>query len=250
MYNFVILVESQCVMLPVIMMNTIPYQTQEQVVEINEHYHLTIKMLLDQQQYYDPEYKAKRLGICSASWPLFGMLWPSSIQLARKLLKRPIAKGQKILEIGCGLGIASLTAQHLGYDITASDRHPLARKFLAANAKLNNLIKPEFKHAQWGNVSKPNVNDTNAPLLSGRYDHILASDVLYEPDHAIQVANFIQKYADQACDVWLVDPNRGYHNHFTRAMADYGFQLVDHFRLPDLSPTAQYKGRLLIYQRI
>lgn len=230
-------------------MNKTPYQVQEQMVEINPNYALKIQRLLDQQQFYDPEQKAERLGICSASWPLFGMLWPSSIQLARKLLKIPIKQGQKILEIGCGLGIASLTAQHLGYDITASDRHPLARKFLSVNAKLNNLVKPEFKHGQWGDVEVPNIEDTNAPLLSGKYDHILASDVLYEPNNAKQVASFIEEYAEKICTIWLVDPNRGYHNHFTRALHELGFILTEQQKLPDISATEQYKGRLLIYSR-
>lgn len=230
-------------------MHTTPYQTQQQVVEISENYHLKIKMLLDQQQYYDPERKAERLGICSASWPLFGLLWPSSIQLARKLLKRPIEQGKKILEIGCGLGIASLTAKSLGYDVTASDRHPLARKFLSVNADLNDLTKSSFQHGQWGDAEVPNIEDTNAPLLSGLYDHILASDVLYEPDNALQVASFIQQFAEEVCTVWLIDPNRGYHNHFSRAMNQYGFILNEHKRLVNIDEDDHYRGRLLVYER-
>lgn len=35
---------------------------------------LTIRSLLDRQQYSDPLGAAERLGISSASWPLFGLL--------------------------------------------------------------------------------------------------------------------------------------------------------------------------------
>lgn len=230
-------------------MNTIPYETKRQSVEINHDLQFTIKSLLDQQQFYDPLHQAKRLGICSAAWPIFGMLWPSSIQLALTLLKYPIAKDQQLLEIGCGLGIASLTAQSLGYNITASDRHPLAGKFLAKNALLNNLPTIRFKHAQWGDVPIPSIADTNAPLLTGNYQHIIASDVLYEPNAAIEVSEFINDFADRQCTVWIIDPSRGYHNHFTRAMTEYGFTLEEHIRLSEPINDEPYKGRLLVYAR-
>lgn len=230
-------------------MNTIPYETKRQSVEINTDLQFTIKSLLDQQQFYDPLDQAKRLGICSAAWPLFGMLWPSSIQLALKLIQYPISEDHKILEIGCGLGIASLTAQSLGYDITASDRHPLAGKFLAKNAALNDLPAIRFKHAQWGDVPTPSIADTNAPLLTGSYQHIIASDVLYEPNAAVEVAHFINDFADIHCTIWIIDPSRGYHNHFTRAMTEYGFTLEEHIRLSDPVNDEPYKGRLLVYVR-
>ena len=43
-------------------------------------------------------------------WPLFGLLWPSGAQLAARLGARPVTPGERILEIGCGLALASLVA--------------------------------------------------------------------------------------------------------------------------------------------
>ncbi|XDZ51969.1 methyltransferase [Neisseriaceae bacterium CLB008] len=230
-------------------LSTTAYQTRQQSVQIDGERLLTIQSLLDQQQFYDPDQKAERLGICSAAWPLFGLLWPSSIQLALKIIKRPICPNSKILEIGCGLGIASLTAQLLGHDITASDRHPLAGQFLNVNAELNHLPRIRFKHGQWGDVPKPSLVDTNAPILTGHYDHIMASDVLYEPGSAVKVADFIQQFAAPNCTVWVVDPNRGYHNQLTRAMTDHGFDLEEHIRLTEPVNQQPYRGRLLVYGR-
>ncbi|MBP6117402.1 MAG: methyltransferase domain-containing protein [Neisseriaceae bacterium] len=230
-------------------MSATAYKTRQQSVQVNNNLLFTIHSLLNQQQFYDPEQKAERLGICSAAWPLFGMLWPSSIQLALKIIKRPIAPHSKLLEIGCGLGIASLTARLMGHDITASDRHPLAGHFLNVNAKLNHLPTIRFKHGQWGDVPTPSIEDTNAPLLSGQYDHIMASDVLYEPCSAVQVAAFIHRFAEPDCTVWVVDPNRGYHNQLTREMARYDFNLAEHSRLTDPVNHQPYRGRLLVYER-
>ena len=231
------------------MNNITPYKTKEQQIEIHPDLSLNITSLFDQQQFFDPFNQAARLGICSAAWPLFGMLWPSSIQLANKLIKRPIAKDQSLLEIGCGLGIASMTAKLLGYDITASDRHPLAGKFLQKNSEQNKIPTIRFKHSQWGDVPTPSLEDTNAPLLQSQYDHIIASDVLYEPNAAKEVAQLIDRFGAKECTVWIIDPNRGYHNHFKRAMAQYGFSLMEMLLLTSPVNNEPYRGRLMVYQR-
>ncbi len=51
----------------------------------------------------------------------------------------PIA-GKRILEVGCGIGLCSLVLQQRGADITASDYHPVAEKFLRHNTDLNGLL--------------------------------------------------------------------------------------------------------------
>src|SRR5690606_24074066 len=100
---------------------------------------LIIQSLRDRQQFYDPTGAAARLGICSASWPLFGMLWPSSIYMAHKFMSRPVRNDERILEIGCGLAVPTLVGRRRGARITASDRHPLTRSFLENNARLNGV---------------------------------------------------------------------------------------------------------------
>lgn len=69
--------------------------------------HFEIRSLLDRQQYADPDGAALAAGISSASWPLFGMVWPSARMLANAMQTYDIA-GKLILEIGCGLALASL----------------------------------------------------------------------------------------------------------------------------------------------
>ena len=46
-------------------------------------------------------------------------------------------EGLKILEVGCGIGLASLVLNHRLANITATDYHPEAGGFLNANALLN-----------------------------------------------------------------------------------------------------------------
>src|SRR5690554_282620 len=226
------------------------YYTKIENIKIDGTNDLIIRSLLDRQQYYDPKGAAKRLGICSASWSLFGMLWPSSIHLARAIAKRPINQDENILEIGCGLALASLVAHRLGAKITASDRHPKAKLFLQKNLRLNNMPKLPFRHGQWGEHPKPSLKDTGAPLLEKKYDLIIGSDLLYEPDMPIALARFVNLHANKSAEVWVVDPNRGYRTAFNRKMDTLGFQLSsDETITEDISEQEKYRGRLLIYNR-
>ncbi|MER2164740.1 MAG: histidine kinase, partial [Psychrobacter alimentarius] len=76
--------------------------------------------LRDNQQFSDPDDEALNLGICSASWPMFGVIWPSSLVLANHMLNYDIA-GKRILEVGCGMALSSLLLNHRHADITATD---------------------------------------------------------------------------------------------------------------------------------
>src|SRR5690606_4759664 len=97
-----------------------------------------LRVLSDSQQFHDPDGHGDALGISSAQWSLFGQLWPAGQLLAQAMHGFDIA-GKNILELGCGIGLASLVLQRRGARITASDVHPLAEPFLAYNAALNEL---------------------------------------------------------------------------------------------------------------
>ena len=80
---------------------------------------------------------AEKLGISDASWPLFGVIWPSSEILAHLMFDYEI-EGKSILEVGCGIALASLVLNHRLADITATDHHPEVENFLTENINLNN----------------------------------------------------------------------------------------------------------------
>jgi tRNA1(Val) A37 N6-methylase TrmN6 len=43
--------------------------------------------------------------------------------------------GQRVLEVGCGLALASLIVHRRSGDVTASDCHPLVPEFLRVNRR-------------------------------------------------------------------------------------------------------------------
>ena len=223
-------------------MPTPGYQTQQQFIAVAGVASLVIRSLLDRQQFHDPLGVAARSGISSATWPLFGLPWPSGALLAARLAKRPVRAGERILEIGCGLALASLVAHRCGADITASDCHPLAEAFLLENLRLNGLLPMKYRHVDW--AAPP---PAAAPNL---FDLVIGSDVLYERDDLGRLAACIGGQAAPSAEVWIVDPDRTNRPAFTRRMAQLGFGLRQ--ERMDRAATAGlvgYKGRILIYTR-
>ena len=228
------------------------YQTKQEHIGIAGVADLVIRSLLDRQQFADPRGEAERLGISSAAWPLFGLLCPSAAQLAARLALRPVLEGERILELGCGLALASLVGHRRGADVTASDRHPLAPSFLRENVLLNALLPMKYGHADWEQPEPaPFAAGTGeADSVRGRFQLIIASDVLYERDVDGALAGFIDRHAAAHGEVWIVDPDRGNRPAFNRFMAAAGFDLSE-LRLDSVAtPHAPaYKGRLLTYRR-
>ena len=197
-----------------------------------------LRVLSDTQQFADPDGHGERAGISSATWSLFGQLWPAGTLLAHAMEGFDI-RGKRILELGCGIGLASLVLQRRGADIVATDSHPLAEVFLAYNAALNALPAVNYRHVRW---------DEPLPAL-GRFDAIVAIDVLYEPGHAVLIAGLVARHALPDAEVLVADPGRGNSARFARLLGEQGFTMTEE-RVPmhDAEPPP-HRGRLLNFRR-
>ena len=228
------------------------YLTKQESIAVHGVDNLIIRSLLDRQQYADPLGEAERRGISSAAWPMFGLLWPSGAHLAARLARRPVVAAERILEIGCGLGLASLVGHRRGADVTASDCHPLAGAFLLENLRLNGLLPMKYRHGQWGVVPVGPVLAAELPL-QGEFDLIIGSDLLYERDADATLAAYIALHAAPSAEVWIVDPDRGNRPAFNRGMAGQGFTHREERLVvapqQDTGTTPPYKGRMLVYRR-
>lgn len=183
------------------------YQTME-----FDNTDIHIRTLRDRQQYADVNGVAEKLGISDASWPLFGVIWPSSEILAHLMFDYEIA-GRKILEVGCGIALASLVLNHRLANITATDHHPEVENFLTENVNLNNGNAIPFTRTGW--------KDEASSL--GRFDLIIGSDLLYERDHVDLLSAFIDQHASDHCEVIIIDPGRGLHARFSKKMVALGY---------------------------
>lgn len=209
------------------------YQTVE-FGEIDIH----LCTLRDKQQFQDPTGIAEKLGICSASWPMFGVVWPSSLVLAHFI--RDYDTGSKrILEVGCGMALSSLLLNKQCADITATDYHPEVEMFLHRNTLLNDGKSIAFERVDWA--------DDNDEL--GLFDLIIGSDLLYEDQHIELLANFIQKHSKPVCEVVLVDPGRGRKNKLSLLMAEFGYTSTHSKPVHTDYLEQKFSGHILRFER-
>lgn len=196
-----------------------------------------IRSLIDVQQFADPDGIAERVGISSAQWSLFGHVWPSGRMLADAMAVHDVG-GRRVLEVGCGLALASLVLRRRGIDVTASDYHPLAEVFLAYNAALNELPSVPYRTLEW---SAPNT-------ALGRFDLIIGSDVLYERGHVDQLVALLERHAAPGAELLIADPGRGNSAQLTRVLRTQGYALEETRRPLSAGEKAPFAGRLLLYR--
>jgi predicted nicotinamide N-methyase len=173
---------------------------------------LQLCTLSDRQQYSDEDGEAEKLGISSAQWPLFGVVWEAGDALARHLLTEEI-EGKRILEVGCGIGVSSLILNRRGANITAMDYHPEVGKYLERNVALNGDQPIPFVQGSW--------NDELPEL--GEFDLIIGSDLLYEEEHAAALAKFVVRKLARNGKILFADPGRGFRGRFAKKLEAVGF---------------------------
>ncbi len=198
---------------------------------------LHVRTLRDRQEYDDPDNEALDVGIGSANWSLFGVVWDSAEVLARMMWTRNFC-GEKILEIGCGIGLASLVLSMRSQNISATDQHPESPKFLSFNSELNDLPPIPFELSRW-------EQPASSPA---QFDLIIGSDVLYEQASLAPLSSFITHHARANCEVVIVDPNRGLRAKFSKQMVKQGFVCNPHTKVTN-HHNDEYRGCVLSYER-
>ncbi|MBV9772607.1 MAG: methyltransferase domain-containing protein, partial [Gemmatimonadetes bacterium] len=109
--------------------------------------------------------------------PYWADLWPSARALARRLLDGPAPAG-RVLELGCGVALPSLALLSRGADVLATDYYDDALRFARVNAERNGLPALAARLVDWRDL----------PPDLGRFDTVLAADVLYEQRNAEALA--------------------------------------------------------------
>ncbi len=129
--------------------------------------------------------------------PYWADLWPSAQILAREVREMRLA-GERVLELGCGLGLVAIGAAMAGGEVTATDYYDDAILFAALNVTT----------ATGATIAARMVDWTAMPPDLGRFDVVLTSDVLYEPRYAGLVAGAITATLRRGGEAIVADPGR------------------------------------------
>jgi predicted nicotinamide N-methyase len=142
--------------------------------------------------------------------PYFGILWPASEALSFYLAEHPeLVRHKTVLELGCGLGLPSLVASHLGGVVTATDYHPDVEEYFKRNCR-HSTVDCDYKRLNWREEALE------------KFDVVIGSDVLYESKHPREVALGLLKFVRPGGTIILSDPGRAYVQHFIQAMNTEG----------------------------
>lgn len=165
--------------------------------------------------------------------PYFGVLWEAGIGLSQHIKKMDL-KGKRVLEIGCGLALPSFLVTRLGGDIIATDFHADVPLFLEVNQKVNKTTF-NYRVMNWRNE----VERTKTDL--GLFDLVLGSDILYESQHPMQVAQALIAFLKPGGKIILADPGRAYIQKFITSMNECGY--VEHLSTETVSADLTPKNK-------
>ena len=146
--------------------------------------------------------------------PYWADIWPSSQVLADRVAAMS-GHGRRLLELGCGIGLVALAAAGAGFSVLATDYYAEALEFAAENARLNGLSGIGTRLIDWRNL----------PSDLGRFDLVLASDVLYErPNAALVAAALAHSLSDDGVAL-ITDPGRKPAAQFPEVCAEQGLEV-------------------------
>ena len=181
--------------------------------------------------------------------PYWPVIWPSSLMLAHRIavsgdsppaLPAAAAERPRVLELGCGLGIAGVVAGWRGWHVTFTDYDREAVEFARFNAIRNGLAVDAVAmfEMDWRNP------------VDAEFDWIIASDVLYERRlHSILLDAIDHLLAPQGV-VWISDPQRNSASDFPPVAVERGFRIA-HCMLKWTGPSGvNSDADLLILSRI
>src|SRR5215217_5398167 len=111
----------------------------------------TVRLPSGELRLEQPEEAAELRDDGAVEWapiaPYWAVLWRSGVALARELAGVPL-RGQRVVELGCGLAVPSLAAARAGAVVLATDIEDEALELVARNAQAND-VQVEAMRSDW-----------------------------------------------------------------------------------------------------
>lgn len=156
--------------------------------------------------------------------PYWANIWPSGLALGAVALReqRRLA-GQRVLELGCGLGVTATAALLADADVVAVDQSPLGLAYCRVNALTNAGRSPSTLAFNW---SRPTPMAMARLQALGPFGLILAADVLYESRDIVPLLQMVDLLLAEDGEFWLAEPLRQTAGRFLFMVADEGWTSV------------------------
>lgn len=151
--------------------------------------------------------------------PYWADLWSSALALATHMRVRPGVAGMRVLELGCGTGLAGIAAAQAGARVVMTDYEDDALRFARANAAIN-----------LGAVARDKVRaehlDWRSPGAPGTFDIVLGADIVYDRANFPFLLSLFRAVLAPEGVVLVADPDRTIGRDFLHAADADGFAVT------------------------
>lgn len=154
-----------------------------------------------------------------SNFPLWARIWNASLVLAEHLAKMPVETAGSILEIGAGIGVASIVAASRGHRVTVTEYNQDALAFARANADINGCQAMQVQLLDW-----------NAPVFEEPFDTITGSEVVYHERDFDPLLKLFVRFLKPGGRIFLaMEPRRSAMMFFDRARETFniGMKKID-----------------------
>ena len=132
-----------------------------------------------------------------SQFPLWSKIWEASIVLANHVAAMPVDPQKHLLEIGCGVGLVGIVAASCGHRVTMTEYNQDALNFARANARVN--------HTSGSSELGITELDWTKPVLEGRFDTILGSEVIYKEEYFEPLLGLFRRYLKPDGEIILAE---------------------------------------------
>lgn len=152
--------------------------------------------------------------------PYWAEIWPSGVALADAIECDPsVMRGQRVLELGCGLGITATAAIRAGALLTVTDYFADALTLCRYNVLANTGQEPETLQMNWRHPG-----DALLALAGDGFPIVLGADVLYEARDVEPLLALVERLVAPDGLFWLAEPARAASRSFVNLALDRGWQ--------------------------
>lgn len=149
--------------------------------------------------------------------PFWAELWTSSLELARHCLYDAGLEGARVLELGCGVGLAGIACALAGADVTMSDYETDALAFARVNASFNLSPRTVEQRVRFASL------DWRCPDISETFDAIIGADIVYEREMFMPLLATFRKALRPGAAAIITEPDRSVGRDFLTTAAAEGF---------------------------
>lgn len=164
--------------------------------------------------------------------------WNAAIVLVQFLGASPLDTfvGKDVLELGCGTGLSGIFCAKFGArSVLMTDYNLKVLETVQENVVRNGLTNVSVKRLDWVEIQKQSDRISNVESdemeKEAKYDTIVGSDIVYDPDHAFvvpAVLNRLLAFNEHSRAYICIGPRPEAPRFMNVMVQDYGFEVVTH----------------------